>query len=196
MFGIGLPEMLVILAVALIVVGPDKLPGLARSLAKGLTELKKTLDQVKESMTQEDETLRTIQHDLRTTADELRTGLTGVDLAEWKPAAGPAAQDGQGPVIDVEPEARAVEAELRDDDPAEIPVAADRQEEPPAPSEEPSAALTADNSADAEEQPAPSGETAASGTPAGSTAEPPAPFEETTAAAQEKTSAGDRAQAS
>jgi sec-independent protein translocase protein TatB len=122
MFGIGLPEMLVILAVALIVVGPDKLPGLARSLAKGLTEMKKSLDQVKESLTQEDETLRTIKDDLRTTAEELRTGLTGPDLTEWKTAVGSTAQDNREQIIDVEPEARAIEAELRgqDDDAAEV----------------------------------------------------------------------------
>ena len=40
MFGIGLPEMILILALALIVVGPDKLPELARSVAKGVLELK------------------------------------------------------------------------------------------------------------------------------------------------------------
>lgn len=50
MFGIGLPEMLVILAVALIVVGPDKLPELARSLARGIIELKKTAESVKEEL--------------------------------------------------------------------------------------------------------------------------------------------------
>ena len=42
MFGIGLPEMILIMALALIVVGPDKLPDLARSLAKTIMELKKT----------------------------------------------------------------------------------------------------------------------------------------------------------
>ena len=50
MFGIGLPEMLVILAVALIVVGPDKLPELARSLARGVIELKKAAETVKEDL--------------------------------------------------------------------------------------------------------------------------------------------------
>lgn len=136
MFGISLPELIVILAIALIVVGPDKLPGLARSLAKGLTEMKKTLNQVKESLAQEEETIHSIKHDLRSTADELRTKLINTDLTEWKPASGPATKDGEATVIDVEPEARAIEAELRDpyESAADIP-AADRQEKQPPPSE-------------------------------------------------------------
>jgi len=54
MFGIGLPELILIMAVALIVVGPEKLPGLARSLAKGIVELKKATNTLKESL-QDDE---------------------------------------------------------------------------------------------------------------------------------------------
>ena len=50
MFGIGLPEMILILALALIVVGPDKLPELARSVAKGVLELKKTVSSLKENL--------------------------------------------------------------------------------------------------------------------------------------------------
>jgi sec-independent protein translocase protein TatB len=50
MFGIGLPELILIMAVALIVVGPEKLPGLARSLAKQLVELKKAANVLKESL--------------------------------------------------------------------------------------------------------------------------------------------------
>ena len=41
MFGIGMPEMLVILALALIVIGPKKLPDLAKSLGRAMRELKK-----------------------------------------------------------------------------------------------------------------------------------------------------------
>ncbi|MCL1981055.1 MAG: Sec-independent protein translocase protein TatB [Proteobacteria bacterium] len=136
MFGIGLPEMIVILAVALIVVGPDKLPGLARSLAKGLMEMKKTLNQVKESLTQEDEDLNAIRRDLHQTADELRTQLIDTDLAAWRPTTGPATPQEKEPIIDVEPEARAIAAELgeQDDDPPAPAPAADQQEElyPPA----------------------------------------------------------------
>ena len=44
MFGIGMQELLVILVIALIVVGPKKLPDLAKSLGRGFAELKRTAD--------------------------------------------------------------------------------------------------------------------------------------------------------
>ena len=75
MFGIGLPEMIVILAVALIVVGPDKLPELARSLAKGVNELKKTMNQVKESLTEETKVIGSVQKDLQQTAGRMTENL-------------------------------------------------------------------------------------------------------------------------
>jgi sec-independent protein translocase protein TatB len=48
MLNVGAQELLVILAIALIVVGPAKLPELARSLGKGLRELRKVQDDVKD----------------------------------------------------------------------------------------------------------------------------------------------------
>lgn len=53
MFGIGLPELILILGIALIVVGPEKLPELAKSLARGINELKKTATALKESVDEE-----------------------------------------------------------------------------------------------------------------------------------------------
>ena len=43
MFGIGTQEMIVILVLALIVLGPRKLPEIARAIGKGLRELQKAL---------------------------------------------------------------------------------------------------------------------------------------------------------
>jgi Tat protein translocase TatB subunit len=53
MFGIGLPELLIIGALALILIGPKKLPDLAKSLGKTLGELRKATDDVKETIFEE-----------------------------------------------------------------------------------------------------------------------------------------------
>ncbi len=53
MFGIGLPEMIIIAVVALIFIGPDKLPGVLRSLGKGLVELKRATSDVRSTVQDE-----------------------------------------------------------------------------------------------------------------------------------------------
>ncbi len=50
MFGIGMPEMILILAIALIVIGPKKLPDLAKSLGRAMREFKKATNEFKETM--------------------------------------------------------------------------------------------------------------------------------------------------
>jgi TatA/E family protein of Tat protein translocase len=55
MFGIGMPEMILILAIALVVLGPKKLPDLAKSLGRAMREFKKATSEFKETMQIESE---------------------------------------------------------------------------------------------------------------------------------------------
>jgi len=55
MFGIGLTEVIVILVVALLVVGPKKLPELAKTLGRGLAEFRRTADDFKASVYQDED---------------------------------------------------------------------------------------------------------------------------------------------
>jgi Tat protein translocase TatB subunit len=48
MFGIGFQELIIILVIALIIVGPKKLPEIAKTLGKGLAELRKASNDIKD----------------------------------------------------------------------------------------------------------------------------------------------------
>lgn len=50
MFGIGLPELAVIAFFGVVLLGPDKLPGLAKQLAHGITTLKRMGDSVRDDL--------------------------------------------------------------------------------------------------------------------------------------------------
>lgn len=93
--------MIVIFAVALIVIGPEKLPGLARTLAKSMMEMKKTLNQFKESLTEEEQQLNSVQKELRATAEELQSKMIDTDPSHWHPASGKGKQNKEE-IIDAE----------------------------------------------------------------------------------------------
>jgi Tat protein translocase TatB subunit len=75
MFGIGMPELLIILALALIVIGPKKLPDLARSLGRAFNEFKKATQEIKDSLDL-DEDLKEFKKPLNDMRDNLN--------APWK----------------------------------------------------------------------------------------------------------------
>ena len=50
MFGIGVPELIIILVVALVIFGPGKLPEIGSALGKGIRDFKKAFDGVEEDL--------------------------------------------------------------------------------------------------------------------------------------------------
>jgi Tat protein translocase TatB subunit len=73
MFGIGFPELLLILVVALIVVGPSRLPDLARALGRGYAEFRRATDELKETFEQDD-TVREIRQEFQSAQHEVLYG--------------------------------------------------------------------------------------------------------------------------
>jgi sec-independent protein translocase protein TatB len=82
MFGIGMPELLLILAVALVVIGPKKLPDLAKSLGKALGEFKRATNDIKQSI-ERDTGLDEVRQSLRETSKDVRRSF---DAADARPA--------------------------------------------------------------------------------------------------------------
>jgi Tat protein translocase TatB subunit len=77
MFGIGFEHLVLILIVVLLLVGPDKLPDVARALGRGYAEFKRTMDELRETMDQ-DQTVRGLKEEFRSAQREvnLRKHLT------------------------------------------------------------------------------------------------------------------------
>ena len=71
MFGIGMPELLLILALALIVLGPRKLPEIARALGKGIAEFRRATDEIKEELRQVEEEVEKASPEATTDDDPL-----------------------------------------------------------------------------------------------------------------------------
>lgn len=72
MFGLGMPEILLILAIALMVIGPKKLPELAKTLGRAMGEFKNAAQDFKRSIDLESST-REFTQPVRNMADDLKS---------------------------------------------------------------------------------------------------------------------------
>ncbi len=103
MFGIGPLELTVILVVALLVMGPKKLPQLARTLGRGLAEFRRASNDLKRSIDMDLE-----EHKIEPPAGPAQTGVSNV-------AAKKGEKVGEDPLVP-QPESE-LETEPADDEP-------------------------------------------------------------------------------
>jgi Tat protein translocase TatB subunit len=113
MFGIGTGELLLLLVIALLVLGPERMPKLARDLGKTVNDLRKTSDELRTEFLNADRTLNAEKMlDVAARAAEKKSeepkppdvGATQADVA-------PAATE--PPAIPAEPEETAFDREVR-----------------------------------------------------------------------------------
>ncbi len=104
MFGIGMPELLVIAVIALLVVGPKKLPDIAKALGKGLSEFRKVTEEATDTIK---ETLKTdeIKKDMNDIKDSLLYGKEEEKKAPVPPAESAPADDNTPKTADPKPQA-------------------------------------------------------------------------------------------
>ena len=84
MFGIGMPEMILILAVALIVIGPKKLPDLAKSLGRAMGEFKKATSDLKESM-EADTGISEVKDTLNDINSDIKQSISFDNIEDYTP---------------------------------------------------------------------------------------------------------------
>lgn len=83
MFGLGMQELLVILVIALLVVGPKRLPEIARALGRGFAEFRRTTEGFRESLDVDFREEETSRSDIRPWKEEAApSGLKQVPAEE------------------------------------------------------------------------------------------------------------------
>jgi Tat protein translocase TatB subunit len=81
MFGIGFQELLIIAIIALLIVGPKKLPDLAKTLGKGFSEFRRASEDITDDLKQ------AMQSDDESKNNDLQNSLLKSDQKESNPTA-------------------------------------------------------------------------------------------------------------
>jgi sec-independent protein translocase protein TatA len=89
MFGLGVPELIVIFVIALIVFGPKKLPELGKALGRGIAEFKRATQEVKDTIETE---VRNAEHSIDVA--KLKADVEGAAKDAPSPGGGALAADG------------------------------------------------------------------------------------------------------
>ena len=121
-------EVVIILIVALIVLGPARLPELARKAGEYATELRKAAREVREGLETEVSDLKAVGDDLRSVKEEIRRPLKetkesideiGLSRLDWKgpkPLSGPTPADAMADLEEIEARQKLQEQSPGDDE--------------------------------------------------------------------------------
>jgi sec-independent protein translocase protein TatB len=112
MFGIGMPELIVIAVVALIVLGPNKLPELAKSMGRAMREFKKATSELRESL-QIDEDVSEVKKAFQDFQTDVNTTIRDEEKRPEAAAAEKPAPEAGTAQSEAEPTAPAAMADLK-----------------------------------------------------------------------------------
>ncbi len=101
MFNMGMTEMIILGAIALIVIGPKKMPDLARAIGRGLTEFRKATNEFKNSVANEmdDITGSPDIKDLASMANQLKNQNTPKNIEDYLEKAADVLDDASKEVV-------------------------------------------------------------------------------------------------
>lgn len=75
MFGVGSSELVIILIIALLILGPKEIPKVARTIGKGMRELQRAKDELKKNIEFEDNPVSEIKSDITDMINETRDDI-------------------------------------------------------------------------------------------------------------------------
>jgi sec-independent protein translocase protein TatB len=85
MFDIGFQELIIIFVVALLVIGPDKLPEFSRKLGRWVNEIKRSINEAKARMEDEiEDQVKMAEDTIKSGAEEVKTegNISGAGMKE------------------------------------------------------------------------------------------------------------------
>ena len=71
MFGVGTSELIIILLIALLILGPKEIPKVARTIGRGMREIQRAKDELKKNIEFEDETVSEIKSEINELKDDV-----------------------------------------------------------------------------------------------------------------------------